>query len=258
MCFTSSAQNIPMWAHYGAQHSGYCLEFELDLNQIKNTQNIPIPNFDESGILSFKDQSDAHFIFTKVLYQDDMPTLLEKELRILRNAIEIEENGARYSLYKHIAHHSFGVKYKDWQYEDEYRLVVNTNSKKSGYLDISQLLLSDQPFLKMTGIILGQKFGTNLQSDLKSHLMMQHLNGYPFRKDCINCQLREWLFTFAQEKKISLSQARREKAAYDMSITALQGPSFCHTCQPADIENIPQAHKTSHITKQCTEQEIEN
>jgi hypothetical protein len=50
-----------------------------------------------------------------------------------------------------------GVKFKQWEYENEYRLISNTYSKKSGLMH-----LKGYPFLKITEIIMGEKIGTGL------------------------------------------------------------------------------------------------
>lgn len=34
LCLTPDSSNIPMWAHYGYYHQGYCVIFEMDLDYI--------------------------------------------------------------------------------------------------------------------------------------------------------------------------------------------------------------------------------
>lgn len=161
LCLTSDNSNIPMWAHYADNHQGYCVILELDLEQIRELirmdkikfdefiNNIVNPRSDNSDqeILSFthKLDQDKEFIFTKVLYKKEYPAIEET---ICQQKLSED----KYNLIKYIVQNSIGVKFEQWSYEQEYRLIVNTNGKKSGLMPSAYI-----PFLKVTGIIMGEK-----------------------------------------------------------------------------------------------------
>jgi hypothetical protein len=87
----------------------------------------------------------AMFAFTKVRYSDKPQVMhLEECLDILDNS------DATYEGVEYLITHTVGVKYKQWEYEDEYRLVANINSKESGLLELSFM-----PFLRVMGVIMG-------------------------------------------------------------------------------------------------------
>lgn len=150
-CFTSNALNILMRAHYANNHQGYCVVFELKISdickimQIKNEEKYFHKLCCGKEMLIFRlDNRNIEFVFTKVVYSDIPPVIhLDKFLDI----IDIPHHSIKY-----LIKHTVGVKYRKWQYEDEYRLIANINSKDSGFLNLSLL-----PFLKVFGIIMGSK-----------------------------------------------------------------------------------------------------
>ncbi len=156
VCLTASYSNIPMWAHYANEHAGYCLIFQLDFNSVMNKigffgekkkehfENILAGNEIISWSFDYGKKSVFEFIFLKVKYDLEIGVIDLLELR----KIESEHERNKYSAQK-----SFGVKCRQWEYEEEYRLIVNQNSKDGGLI----YLPTYADFLKVTGIIVGEK-----------------------------------------------------------------------------------------------------
>lgn len=152
-CFTSDPSNIPMWAHYANNHRGYCVEYELDISAIGKIMKLSTRQEDDylqavhSGneiITCHYDNRDLIFVFTKVRYSATPPIMYLNELYPMR------ENPYRSTQY--LVHNGIGVKYQQWEYENEYRLIVNTNSIDDDLLDLNLI-----PFLRVTGIIMGSQ-----------------------------------------------------------------------------------------------------
>lgn len=164
LCLTSDSSNIPMWAHYGDNYKGYCVAFELDfdwlINHIIKDNNLIIPIPEDmrnkyiyqilvgEEIISFILAKNPEIlgVFAKIDYRDEPPTLHMSEFNKINN--QNEHEGVKY-----IVKNSIGVKFKQWWYEEEYRLILNLNSKIGGYMSLPH----HAPFLKVTGIILGDK-----------------------------------------------------------------------------------------------------
>ena len=208
ICFSSSKSNIPMWAHYANYHRGYCVEFEVDLNYLSqrnlgielNKVFNPMPDGSDQEILSFRqseDDNDKHFVFTKIIYKNIKPSLEEKKILELASSSEYER-------FKYLATNSFGVKFTQWSYEDEYRLIVNANSKISGLMD-----LQGYPFIKIKNIILGFNFGQNLNEDAINFLNHNELNGNKFKSNSIEDKAREFTSSLINKNSnVYISHAR--------------------------------------------------
>lgn len=152
LCLTRDPSNIPMWAHYAQNHRGYCVIFDLDLTLFgKIIEIADVPKYKQdllegNEILNFYlPPLGAIFAFTKVRYSDSPPVMqIEEYLDILENT------EATYEGIEYFITHAVGVKYKQWEYEDEYRLVANINSRESGLLELSYM-----PFLRVAGVVMG-------------------------------------------------------------------------------------------------------
>jgi hypothetical protein len=221
ICFTSDASNIPMWAHYASNHQGYCVVFEIDTDKIPEVTDEWMEKV-ESGdeILSFSlpmEDSDKHYMFTKVKYSsgNKKPVVEEKEHAFYLEKQDIEQRGVEsYDWNKYFAQHSFGVKYGMWSYEQEYRLVVNTNSAKAGLLDLRWL-----PFLKITGVIMGKNIGKNLSKDAKDFILNQQLSGYRFTSSDLDGRVKEYIASMANQYGIKLYLAKCELKSEEYKIT---------------------------------------
>ena len=151
LCLTTKNNNAPMWSYYADNHKGYCVEFELDLTSFCKKTKIPlerVTNYMDAinqglEVLATKVRNiPQSFIFTKVRYINQIPTISIDRCRKLF---------ASYDQIKYIVENSVGVKSREWQHEDEYRLVVNGNSDDSGLLPLEGYA----SFLRVTGIIIG-------------------------------------------------------------------------------------------------------
>ncbi len=163
-CLLKENNHPLMWAHYADKHQGYCLEFELDfekhpkvmeksaernafIDSIMNDNGTDKPEL----LSSFLDpELKRVLIFTKINYPSSKaPDFILSDFLDVKD--DLDENT------KYVIQHSIGVKGSAWNYEQEFRLIANWNSKQ----DHSHLAVpeigdnSPVPWLKVTGIILG-------------------------------------------------------------------------------------------------------
>jgi len=229
ICLTSNHSNIPMWAHYANYHRGYCVIFEIDLDYLSEKKlgiyldNVfkPKPDGSDQEILSFQqpqDDEDKHFIFTKVIYKECRPIIEEiKEVEL--------HNSSQYEKIKYLVTNSFGVKFKQWAYEEEYRLVVNANSAACGLMD-----LRGYPFIKITGIILGHKFGHGLSKDAIDFINSYGLNNHNFKENCIADKAKEFVSILAQNNDIGIYHSECSIEKYEMTPLCKVPPSMGLRC----------------------------
>lgn len=179
ICLTVDESNIPMWAHYGDNHKGYCVIFEIDFNLIyldfkedyektdkkeyslhEYENNYLKKLHDREEILSFNlnQDPDKKFYFTRVIYKEERPVLKKPNLKA-------QKEMSIYDLEKYKINNSIGVKYIQWEYENEYRLISNTNSHDAGLLNLNTMLISNKPkpFINIVGIIFGCNFDKNIE-----------------------------------------------------------------------------------------------
>ncbi len=166
-CLAGSNSNIPMWAHYGNNHKGYCVIFELNFKKLfevllisEDKQSEWHHNFYAKKEIIYCEVNklvDVKTVITRVNYMDqlELPEIIMDEM------INIYDE---YEKTKYLINNSLGVKHKDWEYEDEYRLILNINSiDNGGVFSINQYI----PFLKCVGLILGM----NLTSGEKQNIL---------------------------------------------------------------------------------------
>lgn len=153
LCLTPKNNNIPMWAYYANDHKGYCVEFTVDFSYIQKHAAID-PNMlaefmhgikTGTNILSFQlKEHRQEFVFAKVSYNREIPTIdLEALFRITNE----------YKQTEYLVKNSVGVKHSDWDHENEYRLIANSNSKNCELMSLQYYA----PFLKVTAIIMGAR-----------------------------------------------------------------------------------------------------
>lgn len=152
------------------------------------------------NVLSFSFMDTWHFIFTKMEYQKSIPTLNLQEA--IDNIAISKLDGNKY-----LAQHSFGVKYQEWSLENEYRLVVNTNSKASGLFNLEKCV--NPSFLKITGMIMGQNLGKFINNDIIDFIRSQQLvsAGKPFTANSIDTHVKDFIadLCFQENKDIYLA-----------------------------------------------------
>ncbi|SUW05057.1 DUF2971 domain-containing protein [Brachyspira pilosicoli] len=97
-CLTTHNDNTLMWSHYADKHQGICIEY--DINNIYYKNNIILKKIDYNKKMK-------NFYF------------LESRINTLIDIIFIDEN-------RHIEYITdlFTVKSKEWEYEDEYRILL--------------------------------------------------------------------------------------------------------------------------------------
>lgn len=88
-------ENELMWAHYANSHQGFCIEYDLD----KLTEGNYTKGFNISNVI-------------RVEYADENPKITEPD-----NMFTVQKK-------------AFGTKSKPWKYENEVRLVFETNGVK--------------------------------------------------------------------------------------------------------------------------------
>ena len=92
-CFTTKSDNLPMWSHYASAHKGICLEY--DTARIQGSFYI----------------NSLH----PVIYVKQLPNMTYMMAR---------KESPRFSTPEYQAMH----KLKDWEYEDEWRLILDVGS----------------------------------------------------------------------------------------------------------------------------------
>lgn len=124
--FTDNPSNIPMWSYYANYHQGYCIVFELDFSSAFELIELNLNQ--------------------KIEY-----------MKLIKNGEEAINIGSHDNAVKmrFLLAHSFGVKYKQWEHENEYRLIANANS--IDHADSKPMSLGYAPFIKVTGLIMGKK-----------------------------------------------------------------------------------------------------
>lgn len=93
-------ENILMWSHYAGEHTGFCIKYKLSKHFIKQEE-------DEDNY--------EHMYLKSITYSDD---------KINMNVHSINSNLA------------FATKYKDWEYEDEVRLIVYNPNRTDDFYGI--------------------------------------------------------------------------------------------------------------------------
>lgn len=164
---TACPSNIPMWNHYANAHKGYVIIFEVDLSVPASSEPTAerrkpyIESFIQGKEIATWQETDINstlrFIFGKVKYADKPPEFSFMKFN------KMGMNG--YEGMKYIFEHCLGVKYEQWVYEDEFRIVANLNS------DISDKRLMSLsyyvPFIKLKGLIMGKDLAIkNVFADL--------------------------------------------------------------------------------------------
>lgn len=151
---TTCPSNIPMWNHYADSHKGYCLIFEVDLSiptenySLCEQEDVIEKIIDGKEIIIWPDRypkSSLVSIFGKIKYVNKPGEIyLTRQFELGFNSYE----GIKYAM-----QNSIYLKYKQWEYENEFRLVSNQNSKNS---DTLMSLQYYSEFIKMKGIIVGK------------------------------------------------------------------------------------------------------
>nr|WP_310789401.1 DUF2971 domain-containing protein [uncultured Alistipes sp.] len=151
-------QNTTMWSHYADHHKGFCLMYQL--------------NFDN---IIFKDAILCGLFPVK--YTSRVPTLSPRELFKFDNSVLTP------SLRKAIVK-SLISKSKFWNYEKEWRLILNEN-------DTAMLYNNILPFVKADAIYLGCRIEPAIRKSIVKFAAEQNIEVYQTRqcddKFCLSC-----------------------------------------------------------------------
>lgn len=176
-CFMSKATNSSVWGNYGHNHSGACLIFNCEIDKDGhhslqlNNMNI---GYDESGVVKGK----KTLRFYKVNYNHRQESinffdsigqlpipLFNKQWAVNKDGIRSQYissfNDEWREKYWEAFYTAVTQKISDWEYENEYRLILNNMS--GGYKKTETLFHYD--FTSLKGIIFG--INTTFENKLK-------------------------------------------------------------------------------------------
>lgn len=169
-CFLNNYRNSSLWGHYADGHKGACLIFSANTDSTKSSSSI---------FLKHRDNSSGPIPFHQVEYREQMPTidffkfLTGRLPDLLRKRWFIDNKSNKNST--HLSEYnanefreecwpqsfkSVTTKTKDWAYEEEYRLMLQSPSGPS--ISVSKMdrtLTYD--FNSLTGIIFGIKMSNS-------------------------------------------------------------------------------------------------
>lgn len=94
-----------------------------------------------------------------------------------------------------------------WNYENEYRLITNANSKKCGLMPLKSYC----PFLRIRGIIMGINIGNAMDQDAISFIRSVELEK-PIRGNDFDAKLKNYIAELGgrYNKEIYLAKISRE------------------------------------------------
>ena len=142
-------QNTTMWSHYADNHQGFCVRYKLDF------ENIIFKDTILCGLFPVK-------------YTSRVPTLSPREL------FKFDNSGLSPSLRKVIVK-SLISKSKFWNYEKEWRLIINAN-------DAAMLYNNILPFLKPDAIYLGCRTEPAIRKSIVKFAVEQNIEVYQTRQ----------------------------------------------------------------------------
>lgn len=128
-CFSLSPVVAPMWAHYAKNHSGFVVEFDVEMIE-ESFEGIAIRD------VTYRDGPDV-----EILDSLERITVTKKT----RHAVWLQQT---------VMSHAYFSKYETWRYEKECRLV--DNQKITENIDENNILFV--PIDCISSIIIGSKF----------------------------------------------------------------------------------------------------
>lgn len=148
ICFTSKVDNLLMWSHYANNHEGICVEFDSNSSffngQYKDSGS---PLFDKIEGFNPKDVYANVGELKKVKYSVKRPLVFQT-----RALIEDTE--------------SWLVKSKEWEYEDEYRIILPVDRA-----EMKQVKDSNMSFFKIDPkIIKSVTMGCQVEKSMKEKI----------------------------------------------------------------------------------------
>lgn len=168
-CFMSECENSSVWGHYGDNHTGMCLIFDSEIIKDKSYIKLNgITGWSNSGPSYGKKTMELHSIVYKEGFGEidfftsigilPVPVLNKmwyvdenKNVSICAHEMNTDENSWR-SNYGANFIRDITIKSKDWEYENEYRLILHSSITDLSEKD-RRILTYD--FSSLKGIIFG-------------------------------------------------------------------------------------------------------
>ncbi len=137
LCLTTKFDNLLMWAHYANSHTGFVIEFDADHRFFNRTfEDLSSP----TGIDEDLTKDYGHLI--KVDYQDQRPQISVSSVK---------------------SFDSFFVKSREWEYEDEWRMLMpSARADQVKENEPFRTLLYKLPIDAVTKVILGHRSSEDL------------------------------------------------------------------------------------------------
>lgn len=175
ICMSSKCSSLPMWGHYADWQKGVCLAFEFPIRRGEKGWLFEACGFREDNAY----YSSGNHLITKVNYQTERPTLLP--------APNWQE------AVKSLFYRVLTTKGKEWEYEDEYRLIVQERDliQEQGVLKYEGLA----PYLR--GIIMGTQCDTkkeDFEKELKKQSKFHKVKVVQARPDIKNYRIETGKF----------------------------------------------------------------
>jgi len=165
--FSEEKDNLLMWSHYGDNHKGLCIEYELKhiLNQQDNEKNNLGILYHLFPVIYLENRVDDESAFNNLKYASKSINQYKSDLKDKNVPEDVEWHKDIKSL--------FLIKSKKWEYEKEWRIAVTfmqMNEKDEEPYDGNKVLynINNQniPFDCITSIY----FGANLENDKQEHI----------------------------------------------------------------------------------------
>ena len=150
-CFTTKLDNMPMWAHYGNNHQGFVVEYDV----INPKLIYPIcysderMNMDEDLVEMAK--LDVERIMSREVFLKD-----REKMKVFNDLVDR-------------ARHNCIFKRKEWMYEDEYRILWHkkiANKIECFQTENGALLPNEELGLKAKSVYLGMKCSKEYEVEL--------------------------------------------------------------------------------------------
>ena len=197
-CFMSECENSSVWGHYGDNHTGMCLIFDSEV--IENKPYIKlngITGWSNSGPSYGKKTMELHSIeynegfgeidFFTSIGTLPIPVLNEmwyvdenKNMSSCAHEMNIDENTWRSNYWSNFIR-DITIKSKDWEYENEYRLILHSSITDLSEKDRRTLTYD---FSSLKGII----FGINTKEEDKLKVIKI------IEEKCLNNKINDFKF----------------------------------------------------------------
>lgn len=202
LCLSSYNNSLLMWSHYASSHKGFCVEFtdysDDELFELKKRKIFPI-NSENSDLAIIRNTKPVKYMTTEEIEEfiSDIPIDNNQFLDYYRTLTEADKN-----MLCNKIDDSLIIKHKDWEYENEYR-IINPRDNMVCFPG------------KITAIYLGMAM-----SQIDKRTIALHLNTSPSMSQC------------------KLFQMHREKGTYSLTPRLFNLKTDCKDLNLSFTENI--------------------